>query len=98
MLKVLRDCIIGAYDEAMDSYLGSDEYKHQVYEANKLFFTFRDSLPSDQRKELDSVLRAFDEIATAEAEEAYFRGVVNGTQLVNGVIKGAQNEQQYNNL
>ncbi len=69
------------YDEAMDSYLCSEEYRQKVSSANSLFATFRRELTLDQCDTLVTLLNMYDEISREESEEALHVGMLIGQGL-----------------
>lgn len=80
-MSYLKDQIIGSYDESMKDYLESDDVKEAGWAANKMYFQFRnkfDRLDPEMCQEFDTLLKAYEENAQAEKEEAYYRGVMAG--------------------
>lgn len=69
------------YDEAMDSYLCSEEYRQKVSSANSLFAAFRRELTLDQCDTLDTLLNLYDDISREEAQEALRTGILIGQGL-----------------
>ena len=74
----LKEQIIGSYDELMQDYLESDTVKQEGIEWNKWYYSFREKLRPELRQEFDELVRADMEMAQAEAEEAFYRGVITG--------------------
>ena len=74
--------ITESYDEAMDSYLCSEEYRQKVSAANSLFAAFRRGLTLDQCDTLVTLLGMYDAISREEAEEALRVGILIGQESV----------------
>lgn len=70
--------ITESYDEAMDSYLCSEEYRQKVSAANSLFAAFRRGLTLDQCDTLVTLLGMYDAISREESEEALRVGILIG--------------------
>lgn len=92
-LSILRDTISNSYDNTMDSYLCSEEYKEKLDYANKRFIAFRKKLTPDQQDELDSVLGIFNDIAQEESIEALCRGWFGGLGVLESIKSGDYYEQ-----
>ena len=73
--------ITESYDEAMDSYLCSEEYRQKVSAANSLFAAFRRGLTLDQCDTLVTLLGMYDAISREESEEALRVGMLIGQGL-----------------
>lgn len=71
-----------SYDEAMDSYLCSEEYRQKVSAANSLFAAFRRGLTLDQCDTLVTLLSMYDAISREESEEALRVGILIGQESV----------------
>lgn len=71
-----------SYDEAMDSYLCSEEYRQKVSAANSLFAAFRRGLTLDQCDTLVTLLGMYDAISREESEEALRVGILIGQESV----------------
>ena len=71
-----------SYDEAMDSYLCSEEYRQKVLAANSLFAAFRRGLTLDQCDTLVTLLSMYDAISREESEEALRVGILIGQESV----------------
>ena len=80
-VTITKQIIIESYDEAMDSYLCSEEYRQKVSAANNLFATFRRELNLDQFDTLVTLLNMYDEISREESEEALRVGMLIGQGL-----------------
>ncbi|WP_026654555.1 hypothetical protein [Butyrivibrio sp. AE3003] len=74
--------ITESYDEAMDSYLCSEEYRQKVSAANSLFAAFRRELTLDQCDTLVTLLGMYDAISREESEEALRVGILIGQESV----------------
>jgi hypothetical protein len=74
--------ITESYDEAMDSYLCSEEYRQKVSAANSLFAAFRRGLTLDQCDTLVTLLGMYDAISREESEEALRVGILIGQESV----------------
>lgn len=74
--------ITESYDEAMDSYLCSEEYRQKVSAANRLFAAFRRGLTLDQCDTLVTLLGMYDAISREESEEALRVGILIGQESV----------------
>ena len=74
--------ITESYDEAMDSYLCSEEYRQKVSAANSLFAAFRRGLTLDQCDTLVTLLSMYDAISREESEEALRVGILIGQESV----------------
>ncbi len=69
------------YDEAIDSYLCSEEYRQKVSAANSIFAAFRRELTLDQCDTLVTLLSMYDELSREESEEALRVGMLIGQGL-----------------
>ncbi|SFU94181.1 hypothetical protein [Butyrivibrio sp. M55] len=81
-VTVTNPNITESYDEAMDSYLCSEEYRQKVSAANSLFAAFRRGLTLDQCDTLVTLLGMYDAISREESEEALRVGILIGQESV----------------
>lgn len=85
MFLELKDCIKDAFDPAMKSFVESDEYRQAKWEFNQKYHALYNDLPEDLQKRLTELTNARDDLESALASEAYYRGVIHGTELHNDV-------------
>lgn len=80
---MLRQSIADNFDEAMHSYVASDEYTELAGKADKSETTLRNSLNKEQEKLLDNYIATVTEKFAALSENAYVKGTVDGIKLEN---------------
>lgn len=82
----LKECIKDAFDEIMDDYLHSEEYKQERWEINKMFYDLRSELSPDHQRRINDILNACDNSNNSMALEAFYRGVINGIMLRDPIL------------
>lgn len=80
---MLKSCIADNFDEAMQSYVASDEYTELAGKADETENELRKTLNKEQEKLLDNCIAAVTEKFAALSENAYIKGTVDGINLNN---------------
>ena len=81
----LKEYIIDAYDEVMNSYYRADEYRNEARRIEDQIKGFQSSLSPDQAKQFIHILNSLSDQYAGVAGEAFYRGVTQGVSLRNDV-------------
>ncbi len=77
----LKEYIIDAYDEVMNSYYCADEYRDTAQEIDDQIEDFRSALSPSQDKAFLHILNSLSNQYAGVAGEAFYRGVTQGVSL-----------------
>ncbi len=81
MCNYLKKHIQDAFDNAMESFFESPEYMNLDQEYMKLFESLKSDLSPEMAHRLSKVTEALFNRDAAIADEAYYRGVIDGAAL-----------------
>ena len=81
MSTELKEYIIDAFDDAMASYLGAEEYRAETSRIDDQISDFRSNLSPAQAKAFTRILNDLSNQYAGVAGEAYYRGVTHGVTL-----------------
>lgn len=81
MEKLILESIKDTFDDVMQDYLESPEYKEERFTINKQFLELRKELTPEQATCLNEILNATDNCNNFMALEAYSRGVLLGLSM-----------------
>lgn len=81
MIQFLKEQIKDGFDQAMDTFVNTVDYKAQKWEVEKIFLDLRSKLSPELAKDLNGLMNARDDLEAELACEAYYRGVVHGVAL-----------------
>lgn len=85
MILFLKEQIKDGFDQAMDTFVNTGDYKAHKWEVEKVFLDLRSKLPPELAKDLNGLMNARDDLEAELACEAYYRGVVHGVALLDDV-------------
>ena len=77
----LKNCIMDAFDPAMETFINSSRYHELNRKVDELFSELRAQLSKEQYQKLNELMNARGDVESALASEAYYRGVINGITL-----------------
>ena len=83
MLFELKECIKDSFDPAMESFVNSDDYRHNRWAFEQAINQFieKAKLPRELAQEFDELIAFRGDLESDLASEAYYRGVVYGNAL-----------------
>ena len=77
----LKEYIIDAYDEVMNSYYCADEYRDEARKIDDQIKDFRSALSPSQNTAFLHILNSLSDQYAGVAGEAFYRGVTQGVSL-----------------
>ena len=77
----LKNCIMDAFDPAMETFISSFGYRELNQKVTDLFSELCTLLPQEHHQKLNELMNARGDVESALASEAYYRGVINGIAL-----------------
>ena len=77
----LKNCIMDAFDPAMETFINSSQYHELNRKVDELFSELRAQLSKEQCQKLNELMNARGDVESALSSEAYYRGVINGITL-----------------
>ena len=86
-MKSLEDYLADSFDDIMQPFYESDEYKTKHTKNNKFIAEFRAMLPEELRAQLDQIMDSISNEYADVASKAFEYGAKNGIALREQIIK-----------
>ena len=77
----IEECIKDAFDDSMQIFIQTEEYKHERDEINDMIISFRTVLSAARQLQFNEIIDAITVADSKLASEAYMHGVVEGIAL-----------------